>query len=49
MRRSLPPTTTAGGKGYYFAFPLSEIEPESVEPLLRWLLDRLANVDSTAR
>ena len=46
-RRSLPPTT-AGGKGYYFAFPLSEIEPESAEPLLRWLLDRLANVDSTA-
>ena len=49
MTRSLPPTTTAGGKGKHFAFPLSEIEPESAEPLLRWLLERLANVDSTAR
>ena len=38
----LPPTTTAGGKGYYLAYPLNAADPANMSQLFDWILDRLA-------
>lgn len=41
IARHLPPTTTAGGKGYYLAFPLPLTDPAEVATLFDWILEVL--------
>jgi hypothetical protein len=41
----LPSTTTQGGKGYYLAFPLRELDPGTAVGLLDWISDKLIDVD----
>jgi hypothetical protein len=42
VKHHLPPTTTTGGKGYYYAYPLNDIDPASLSVLFDWILAQLA-------
>lgn len=37
----LPPTTTTGGKGYYLAYPLMDVDSSKLSDLFDWTLSKL--------
>lgn len=41
VAQHLPPTTTVGGKGFFLAFPLPEVDPGALAQLFDWILQIL--------